>query len=95
VITGEGKLDSQSLRGKVVVGVARRAKRAGIPVFAVVGDVGDDIDQVYAQGVTAVFSTNRLAIPFAEARRRSAKDYRLTIENLFRLLSALGSQSKT
>ncbi|MEN6635040.1 MAG: glycerate kinase, partial [Clostridiaceae bacterium] len=89
VITGEGKLDSQSLRGKVVIGVARRAKRAGVPVFAVVGDVADDIDEAYAVGVTAIFSTNHLAIPFSEAKARSAKDYRLTIENLFRALAAL------
>ncbi len=89
VITGEGKLDSQSLRGKVVIGVARRAKQAGVPVFAVVGDVGDDIDEAYAVGVTAIFSTNHLAIPFSEAKARSAKDYRLTIENLFRALAAL------
>jgi glycerate kinase len=95
VITGEGRLDSQSLRGKVVVGVARRAKRAGIPVFAVVGDVGDDMDAIYEEGVTAVFSTNRLAIPFAEARLRSAKDYRLTIENLFRLLATLELRKDT
>ena len=89
VITGEGKLDSQSLRGKVVIGVARRAKKAGIPVFAVVGDVGDEIDEAYAVGVSAIFSTNHLAIPFSEAKTRSAKDYRLTIENLFRALAAL------
>ena len=37
VITGEGKLDSQSLRGKVVIGVARRAKKFGVPVVALVG----------------------------------------------------------
>ena len=89
VITGEGRLDSQSLRGKVVIGVSRRAKRAGIPVFAVVGDVGDDIDEAYQEGVTAIFSTNHLAIPFSEAKPRSKKDYRLTIENLFRALAAL------
>ena len=89
VITGEGKLDSQSLRGKVVIGVARRAKRAGVPVFAVVGDVADDIDEAYTVGVSAIFSTNHLAIPFSEAKTRSAKDYRLTIENLFRALAAL------
>ncbi|NLI55272.1 MAG: glycerate kinase [Clostridiales bacterium] len=92
VITGEGKLDSQSLRGKVVIGVARRAKRAGIPVLAVVGDVGDDIEEAYAEGITAIFSTNQLAIPFSEARLRSKKDYRLTVENLFRLLSATGQR---
>jgi len=96
VITGEGRLDSQSLRGKVVVGVSRRAKRAGVPVIAVVGDVSDDIDEAYNVGVTAIFSTKHLAIPFSEAKQRSAKDYRLTIENLFRALSALriGDETK-
>lgn len=89
VITGEGKLDSQSLRGKVVIGVSRRAKRLGIPVFAVVGDVGDDIDEAYHEGVTAIFSTNHLAIPFSEAKKRSALDYRLTIENLLRAFKAM------
>ena len=38
VFSGEGKLDAQSLLGKVVIGVARRAKRAGVPLVAVVGD---------------------------------------------------------
>jgi len=93
IITGEGKLDSQSLRGKVVIGVSRRAKRLNIPVFAVVGDVGDDIDEAYREGVTAIFSTNHLAIPFPEAKKRSALDYRLTIENLFRALKALERNS--
>ncbi len=93
VITGEGSLDSQSLRGKVVIGVSRRAQRIGIPVFAVVGDVGDDIDEAYREGVTAIFSTNHLAIPFSEAKLRSKQDYRLTIENLFRALAALEART--
>ena len=93
VITGEGRLDSQSLRGKVVVGVSRRAKRLGIPVFAVVGDVGDDIDGAYREGVTAIFSTNHLAIPFSEAKKRSKQDYRLTIENLFSRAGGAGRQA--
>ena len=60
-----------------------------ITVFAVVGDVGDDIDEAYQEGVTAIFSTNHLAIPFSEAKLRSKQDYRLTIENLFRALAAM------
>lgn len=88
VITGEGKIDGQSLRGKVVVGVAKRAKAAGVPVVAVVGDVGDDLEGVYETGVTAVFSTNQQAIPFSEAKKRSEQDYRFTVQNLFRLLAA-------
>ena len=93
VITGEGKLDSQSLRGKVVIGVARRAKRAGVPVVAIVGDIGDDIDEAYEAGVTAVFSTNRLAIPFSEAKPRSERDYRAAVNNIMRLMAGLGSDA--
>ena len=92
VITGEGRLDSQSLRGKVVIGVARRAKRAGIPVLAVVGDVGDDIDEAYSEGVSAVFSTNHLAITVSEARLRSKKDYRSTVSNILRFVKACGGK---
>jgi len=90
VITGEGRLDSQSLRGKVVIGVARRAKRAGVPVLAVVGDIGDGIDEAYSEGVRAVFSTNHLAIPFSEAKLRSKQDYRSTVSNLLRLIEVCG-----
>lgn len=93
VITGEGRLDSQSLRGKVVIGVARRAKRAGVPVVAIVGDIGDDIDEAYEAGVTAVFSTNRLAIPFSEAKPRSKRDYRAAVNNIMRLIAGLGSDT--
>jgi glycerate kinase len=42
VFTGEGKIDTQSLRGKVVIGVARRARKAGVPVTVIAGDIGDD-----------------------------------------------------
>ena len=93
VITGEGRLDSQSLRGKVVIGVARRAKRLGIPVVAIVGDIGDEIDEAYTAGVTAVFSTNRLAIPFSEASQRSKRDYRAAVNNLLRLIAGLEKDS--
>ncbi len=84
VLTGEGRIDSQSLQGKVVVGVAKRASALKIPVIAVVGDVADDAYAVYDLGVTAIFSTNRKAIPFSEARVRSAQDLSHTLEDLIR-----------
>lgn len=87
VISGEGKIDFQSLRGKVVIGVARRTKRKNIPLIAVVGDIDDPIEGVYQEGVTAVFSTNRKAIPFDMAKPRSKSDLALTMDNLMRLLS--------
>ena len=54
VITGEGNMDEQSAAGKAPVGVARRAKRYGKPVVAVVGGRADNLDAVYGQGVDLV-----------------------------------------
>ncbi len=90
IFTGEGKLDSQSLRGKVVCGVAKRAQTLGVPVIAVVGDVGDNIETVYDQGVAAVFSTNRVAVPFKEAKLRAKRDLQDTMDNIIRLLTLGG-----
>ena len=54
VITGEGNMDEQSAAGKAPVGVARRAKRYGKPVVAVVGGRADSLDAVYEQGIDLV-----------------------------------------
>ena len=54
VITGEGNMDEQSAAGKAPVGVARRAKRYGKPVIAVVGGRADNLDAVYGQGIDLV-----------------------------------------
>jgi len=87
VFTGEGKIDGQSLRGKVVHGVAVRAKRYGVPVIAVVGDIGDETDEIYSCGVSAIMSINRVAVPFEIARLRSEKDLALTMNTIMRLLN--------
>lgn len=84
ILTGEGKLDSQSLRGKVVCGVAKRA--GGVPVIAVVGDVGDGIEPVYDMGVKAVFSINRVAVPYEKAKLRAKEDLFSTVSDIMRLL---------
>ncbi|MBQ6108804.1 MAG: glycerate kinase, partial [Thermoguttaceae bacterium] len=88
VFTGEGKIDSQSLRGKVVLGVAARTQKAGVPLIAVVGDVGDEIDEAYDRGVTAIFSINHVAVPFHAARRRAEQDLAAEMENILRLIKA-------
>jgi glycerate kinase len=87
VFTGEGKIDSQSLRGKVVIGVAQRAKQQNVPVIAVVGDIGDPIDAAYDQGVSAIFSINRVAVPYQAAKFRAKEDLQRTMDNLCRLLT--------
>lgn len=59
VITGEGNMDEQSAAGKAPVGVARRAKRYGNPVVAVVGGRADNLDAVYGQGIDLVLPVCR------------------------------------
>lgn len=86
IITGEGKLDGQSVHGKVPFGVAQRAKKKGIPVIAIVGDVGEGAEKIYAHGIDAIFSINRVAIPFSEAKKRSKEDLAAASSDLARLL---------
>ncbi len=57
VITGEGRLDSQSVNGKVPVGVAKVAKRYNLPVIAIAGALADDVEEVYSHGIDAAFDT--------------------------------------
>lgn len=83
VLTGEGRIDEQSARGKVVSGIARRAAQQQIPVVVLAGDIGPNAELLYEQGVSAIFSINQVAVPYAEARLRAANDLRQTARNLF------------
>lgn len=67
VITGEGNMDEQSAAGKAPVGVARRAKRYGKPVVAVVGGRADNLNAVYEQGVDLVLPVCRKPMPLDQA----------------------------
>lgn len=67
VITGEGNMDEQSAAGKAPVGVARRAKRYGKSVAAVVGGRADNLDAVYGQGVDLALPVCRRPMPLDQA----------------------------
>jgi glycerate kinase len=84
VFTGEGRIDGQSLRGKVVIGIAERAKKLNIPVIAVVGAIGEDAEQAYHMGVSSIFSINRAAIDFEISRHSSKENLAATIDSLLR-----------
>lgn len=87
IFTGEGKLDSQSLRGKVVIGIAERAKKQDRAVIAVVGGADDfEIQKAYELGVTAVFPINRLPQDFSVSRNYSEANLGYTVDNVLRLL---------
>ncbi len=89
VFSGEGKIDTQSLRGKVVIGVGNRTKKAGVKLISIVGDIGDNIQEAYDLGVTAIFSINRVCVPFSEAKLRAKSDLELTMDNVVRFIKSI------
>lgn len=88
VFTGEGKLDAQSLRGKVVIGVARRALQANVPVVALVGGVDGNVEAAYDMGISAIFPINRLPEDFSLSKSKSAENLVATAQDVLRLIKA-------
>lgn len=86
IFTGEGKIDSQSLRGKVVIGVARRAKKQDKPVIAIVGGADLEIGQAYGEGVKAIFTINRLPQDLSVSRHSSRENLAFTMDNVLRMM---------
>jgi glycerate kinase len=84
ILTGEGKFDKQSLGGKVCIGIARRAKALQIPVIVIAGGVLDPVEAAYAEGVSAVFSINRLPEDLEISASKSADNLIYTTENIIR-----------
>ena len=90
VITGEGRLDSQSLRGKVVIGVARRAQKLGVPAAALVGSCELPAEAAYETGVSGIFPIHPEPMSLAEAMARTREHLAFTAGNMLRFVKAAG-----
>ena len=66
VITGEGRIDSQTAGGKAPLGVASVAKQFNVPVIGIAGVLGDGVEVVHQYGIDAVFSILPRLAPLAE-----------------------------
>ncbi|WP_196592958.1 glycerate kinase family protein [Pectinatus sottacetonis] len=86
IFSGEGKLDHQSLQGKVLDGICQHARQFSVPVIAVVGAVEGDISEMYNRGITAIFSINQNPLPFSQSAPLTAKNLQITMDNILRLL---------
>jgi glycerate 2-kinase len=88
VITGEGRIDSQTVHGKAPVGVAKRAKAVApsVPVVAIAGSIGPDYEAVFEHGIDAVFSVVNGVISLEEALANGSVNVEKTAENIARLL---------
>ena len=69
VVTGEGRIDSQSIHGKVPVGVAQVAKKYHKPVIGIAGSLTRDVGVVHQHGIDAVFSVLTSIVTLEEAFR--------------------------
>ena len=82
VITGEGRLDSQSIHGKTPVGVARVAKQFQRPVVAIAGSLTPDYQVVHEHGIDAAFSVLDRIVTLEEALDDAARNLRVTARNV-------------
>ncbi|EAQ6918611.1 glycerate kinase [Hafnia paralvei] len=82
VITGEGRIDSQTIHGKTPVGVARVAKRYDIPVIAIAGGMTPDYSVVHQHGLDAVFSVLNRIQTLPEALEGARENVRVTARNV-------------
>ncbi|MEC6797843.1 glycerate kinase [Photobacterium sp. S4TG1] len=82
VITGEGRIDSQTIHGKTPIGVARTAKKYHKPVIGIAGCLSQDCGVVYDHGIDAVFSVVPAAMSLEQAFSNAAINVELTARNV-------------
>ena len=91
VLTGEGKLDSQTAQGKLIAGICRRANRAGVPVVALCGTLILAPEAIKSIGLVAAFSVLNKPQLLEEAILMAADDLRQTTFNVVQLLHKYAS----
>ncbi len=81
-ITGEGRLDSQTLMGKTPMGVAKEANKLGIPVIAIAGCVSDDANVLLEHGFKAIFSVTPRAMELKQVLANAKHNLLTTAVNI-------------
>ncbi|WEF29034.1 glycerate kinase [Klebsiella aerogenes] len=90
VITGEGRIDSQTIHGKVPIGVAKVAKRFNVPVIGIAGSLTADVGVVHQHGLDAVFSVLYTICTLDEALTHAAANIRMAARNVAAVLQMGG-----
>src|SRR5690606_40409399 len=84
VITGEGKIDDQTIYGKTPVGVAKIAKKHGVPVIAITGANLVTSNEIYETGIDAIFSISNAPMSLEESMEKSEWLTEQVVENVMR-----------
>lgn len=85
IITAEGRIDGQSLEGKLPVGVAKLAKKHHKPVVVLAGSIGEHLDPLYALGIDAVFSIQSKPCTLEESISNASELLESTAQRVFKL----------
>lgn len=96
VITGEGKIDSQTINGKTPIGVAKVAKKKNIPVIVIAGCIDDDAFIAHHYGIDAMFSIVNYPISIEDALNKEKSSFFIEkkVEEIFRLIDICNSRIK-
>ncbi|KAA9030638.1 glycerate kinase [Niallia endozanthoxylica] len=91
VITGEGKIDGQTSRGKAPLGAAKLAQNHQIPVIALAGSVTDETNALHSLGMTSIFSiiSSPLSLEKAMDPKVTFNQLQMTVNQIFRLIQVL------
>ncbi|MBP1966158.1 glycerate kinase [Paenibacillus aceris] len=84
VITGEGRIDSQTASGKTPMGIAQEAQKFGVPAIALAGSIGPGIEALYSAGILSVHSIINGPMTLEEAMSRSSDLLELAAEQVMR-----------
>ena len=86
VFTGEGRIDFQTKFGKAPYGVAKEAKKNGLPVIAICGEIGEGYDELYNHGFTSIFSIVNKPMTLEESIKDSKKLISDVSERIIRVI---------
>lgn len=87
-ISGEGSIDSQSINGKTISGIAKRCKKHNVPLICFGGKIKGDMTSLYEAGVSAVFSINDRPKTLEEALKEGETALENCTENVLRIIKA-------
>ncbi len=88
IITGEGKIDNQTIHGKLIQGIIQHAHKQVVPVIALCGTLDSDVESIQKLGLYAVFSIQSKPGTLERALKNTSRDLMLTTFNVRRMLKA-------
>lgn len=92
ILTGEGKLDAQTCYGKVIAGICQSAKSYHIPVIALAGAIGDDLEPLYKEGLTAAFAIANGPLTLEDSFAKAALLIEKQTEQIMRIFTLNGER---